>query len=109
MEKALSRAKKIIVYRQDAKNAGFSISNEGSKAAGSYFDDLKNLYGYKEGDTVETYCHRIYGADVSPSAVIELVTLEAYADEYAQFASSLPDVNKASVDDKTVRAIKYKY
>ena len=109
MEKALARAKKIVVYRQTAKDAGFSISDTGSAAAKKHFENLQNLYGYKEGDTVETYCHRIYGNDVSESAAVELLTYETYADEYASETSSPPDINKASVDGKTVRAIKYNY
>ncbi len=84
MAGADSRASRILVLGKIASERGFSISGAGSERAKNYFaDNLSALPGYKEGDTAETYCHRVYGNSVSPLAVTELIRREIYAEEYA--------------------------
>lgn len=80
---ACERGDRITVLGKIAAEKGYSISSAGSESAKKYFDDnLKDLPGYAEGDTAETYCHRVYGNNVSPSVVTELIRKEIYVNEY---------------------------
>ena len=86
MEKALEKAKQIIVFDIAGKKEGIPISSEGEAAAKNYFKDLSSLPGSKEGDTAETYTHRVYGGDVSPSNVTEMQLLLRFVDDYRKAA-----------------------
>ncbi len=77
------RGDRIAVLGKIAAEKGRSISAAGSESAKRYFEDnLTSLPGYLEGDTAETYCHRIYGVNVSPAVVTELIRRETFVNEY---------------------------
>ena len=82
MDAAIMKAKRILAVREAAEADGRSVTAAGEKAAYSFFDDLTKLYGYRENDTAETYCHRIYGQDISPDKVREVKIALIFAEEY---------------------------
>ncbi len=80
---ACVRGDRIIVLGKIAAEKGRSISAAGSESAKRYFEDnLTSLPGYVEGDTAETYCHRVYGSNVSPAVVTDLIRRETFVNEY---------------------------
>ncbi|MBO4421848.1 MAG: glycerol-3-phosphate 1-O-acyltransferase PlsY [Clostridia bacterium] len=76
------RAKRMAVLNDAAQKDNRSITSAGEAAAKGYFGNLPSLPGYKEGDTAERYCYRVYGPDVSPEDVIRIRMLRIRADEY---------------------------
>lgn len=86
MQTAVEKAKSTLVLRNAASEENRAISNEGRTDAVNYFKDVSQLPGSKEGDTAETYCHRMYGYDVSPNDVVRVRAALIFADEYRKAA-----------------------
>ncbi|MBQ7699027.1 MAG: glycerol-3-phosphate 1-O-acyltransferase PlsY [Clostridia bacterium] len=84
MQTAINKAKRILVTKDAAASDNRAISDEGRNAAINYFKDVSSLYGSVEGDTAETYCHRIYGYDISPNDIVKVQAALIFADEYRQ-------------------------
>jgi glycerol-3-phosphate acyltransferase PlsY len=84
MQTALDKAKRILVTRDAAAEDGRTITDGGRSAAINYFSDIPSLYGSAEGDTAETYCHRIYGYDISPNDIVKVQAALIFADEYRE-------------------------
>lgn len=116
MKKAVLKAKQILVLRAAAAEDNRAISNEGRNRAVNYFKDISSLYKSEEGDTAETYCHRIYGYDISPNDVVKVTAAVIFAEEYKEAvgdekANSLLSEAEAdlTVSDKIQKAIIDKY
>ena len=84
MQTAINKAKRILVTKDAAASDNIAIYDEGRNAAINYFKDVSSLYGSVEGDTAETYCHRIYGYDISPNDIVKVQAALIFADEYRQ-------------------------
>ena len=82
MDAALLTAKKILVMREAAAADGRTITDETRQGAVTYFNDIPALPGARENDTAETYCHRIYGFDVSPNDVVRVIAAASFAEQY---------------------------
>ena len=116
MNAAADKITRMLILRDAASSEGKAITDAGRNAAINYFSDLGSLRGSRENDTAETYCHRIYGNDVSPNDVVRLTAALNFADEYAASVSeekikSLLDENAAAVkvSDKICKSIKDRY
>jgi hypothetical protein len=116
MNAAADKITRMLILRDAATEEGKAITDAGRNAAINYFSDLGSLRGSRENDTAETYCHRIYGNDVSPNDVVRLTAALNFADEYAASVSeekikSLLDENAAAVkiSDKICKSIKDRY
>ena len=116
MNAAADKITRMLILRDAASSEGKAITDAGRNAAINYFSDLGSLRGSRENDTAETYCHRIYGNDVSPNDVVRLTAALNFADEYAASVSeekikSLLDENAAAVkvSDKICKSIKERY
>ena len=103
MQKALEKAKQILVFDNAGKKESISITTEGKKAASSYFDDLSALPASKEGDTNETYCHRIYGSDVSPEIVTDMQILLRFVEDYRKAVGDEKADNLLTESEKDIR------
>ena len=116
MASSVEKIKRMLILRDAATEEGKAITDAGRNAAINYFSDLGSLYGSRDTDTVETYCHRIYGNDVSPNDVVRLTAALNFADEYAASVSeekvrSLISENGANVkiSDKICKSIVDRY
>ncbi len=116
MQLAVDTAKSMLVLKDAAISENRSISEAGRNNAINYFKDLSMLYGSKEGDTAETYCHRIYGYDISPNDVIRIIAAGAFAGEYREAVGEektnalLSEAEgNVKVSDKIQKAITAKY
>ena len=88
----------------------------GRNAAINHFEDLASLYGSRENDTAETYCHRIYGYDVSPNDVVRIKAALTFANEYETSSSEekiqglLSDnADGVKVSEKIINSVINKY
>lgn len=116
MQNAVEQAKQILVLKQAASEENRAISNDGRNAALNHFSDVSSLYQSVEGDTAETYCHRIYGYDISTNDVVAVLRAKIFTDEYKaavgeeKTESLLADAeNDIKVSDKIQKAIIEKY
>lgn len=116
MQLAVDTAKSILVLKDAATAENRAISEAGRNNAMNYFKDLSSMYGSKEGDTAETYCHRIYGYDISPNDVIKAMAAGAFASEYREAVGEektnalLSEAQEnVKVSDKIQKAIMDKY
>ena len=111
MASAVKKVTDMLVLRDAASSEGKAITDAGRNEAINYFSDLKSLYGSLDTDTAETYCHRVYGNDVSPNDVVRLTAALIFADEYKNSASEEKTDNADSVviSEKICKAIKDKY
>ena len=102
MDSVCDKLARMLILRDAATAEGKAITDAGRNAAINYFSNLQSLYGSRETDTAETYCHRIYGNDVSPNDVVRIEAALTFAEEYASSASedkvkSLIEENKDNV------------
>ena len=116
MDAALLTAKKILVMREAAAADGRTITDETRQGAVTYFNDIPALPGARENDTAETYCHRIYGFDVSPNDVVRVIAAASFAEQYEkdvgeEKASSLMEAAAESVkvSEKVCASVIRKY
>lgn len=116
MDRTLEHVKRLIILTARANEDQRAITDDGRKAADSYFDFLSSLPGYVDGDTKETYVHRVYGSDVSPANVTALLRAEKYAEEYEDSVTKEQadaivsgELENVKIYDKVVTSISDKY
>ncbi len=116
MNTLVEEAKRMIILTARANEDKRAISDSGRAQADSYFAGLASLPGYSDGDTRETYVHRIFGSDVSPSNVTAVLRAVIYVQEYEQSVTSeqaqrlvAESVDDVKVSDKVISSIVGKY
>ncbi len=116
MNSVVDKATKMLILRTAATGEGKAITDAGRNAAINHFEDLASLYGSRENDTAETYCHRIYGYDVSPNDVVRVKAALTFANEYETSSSEekirglLSDnADGVKVSEKIINSVINKY
>ncbi len=82
METALSQLQRVSILCKQAKEDGYTLSDEGKQAVEDNFSQLR-VYSIQAGATEDAYLRMVYGRFMTKSLFKDLLTQSILADEYA--------------------------
>lgn len=98
-QSALDTMKQLTFINDEAKKAGFELSQESKDQVAASIEELKSAYAVYGYNSLDHYLTSNYGKGASVEMVEELVTMSAVASEYSQSVVDGYEYSESELED----------